>query len=128
MKGNVAGVALALTLVFAILIVARVEPSDLTPLLFALTILSWVSFAVLGRAALQRPRIGALSERTLIAAIIAMLGTVACLIVANTDAGRPLFDAATSSLLFRLSILAVLAVPAAWLGLWLTGRLGSAVK
>jgi hypothetical protein len=101
-----------------------VNPSDLTWVLFVLTGLSWGSFAVLGHAAVQRPRIGALTERTTIAAIIALLGTVSCLIVTNTDAGRPLFDAATASLLFRLSILGVLSVPTAWLVLWFSGRLG----
>lgn len=117
------GAVFVASVVFLV-VVARVEPRDLTALLFALTILAWISFVVLGRAARRPPRIGALTERTIIAAVIAALGTVSCLIVVNTDAGRPLFDANTASLLFRFVILAVLTVPTVWLALWLTGRLG----
>jgi hypothetical protein len=105
-------------------LVARVPASDLTGMLFALTAVSWVSFAVLGRAAWVKPRIGALTERAFIAVIIAMLGTVSCLIVWNTDHGYLLFPREIASLLFRLSVLAVLTVPAIWLALWLAGRLG----
>lgn len=110
--------------VLVLMVVLRVEARDLTPLVFALTACAWASFVVLGRAALVPPRIGALTERAFIALIIAALGSVSLVIAANTDGGRPWFDAATASLLFRLSILGVLAVPAAWLALWLTGRLG----
>ena len=99
-------------------------PADLTWLLFGLTGLAWFSFLVLGHAAIQPPRIGALTERTTIALIIALLGTVSCVIVLNTDHGRPWFSTETSSLLFRFAILAVLAVPSAWLILWFSGRLG----
>ena len=96
----------------------------LTPLAIALTIAAWCSLVVLTHAALQKPRIGALSERAFIAFIIAVLGTVACTLAINTDAGRPWFGAEAASMLFRLSIIAVLAVPSIWLALWVTGRLG----
>lgn len=113
----------ALTVAFLVYVL-RVEPRDLTGIVFILTFLSWVSFVVLGRAAYQRPRIGALTERTFIALVIAVLGTFSCVLALNTDAGRPLLDAATASLIFRLVIIAVLAVPAIWLALWFLGRLG----
>jgi hypothetical protein len=113
-------VAAAVVLVY----VLRVTPGDLTWLLVVLTLSSWASFVVLGHAALEPPRIGALSERAFIAFIIAVLGSVSCVIVANTDAGQPWFDTQVASLLFRLTILAVLAVPTVWLILWYSGRLG----
>lgn len=116
--------ALLFTLGAVVVIVLNVSARSLTPLALLLTFGAWWSFAVLGRAALQRPRIGALTERAFIAFIIAVLGSVACAIAVNTDSGRPWFDAATASLLFRLAIIAVLAVPTLWLVLWLTGRLG----
>lgn len=105
-------------------VIAGVPAASLTPLLFVLTALAWVSFLALAQAAWIRPRIGALTERAVIALIIALLGSVSSLIVANNDHGHPLFDAATASLLFRMSILAVLFVPAVWLALWIAGRLG----
>jgi hypothetical protein len=112
----------ALSLVYVI----RVDPADLTWLLFTLTAGAWASVIVLGHAAASGPGIGALTERTFVGLVIALLGTVACLIVTNTDAGRPWFNVEISSLLFRLSILAVLAIPCVWLVLWLSGKLGEA--
>lgn len=98
--------------------------ATLTPLLWALTILAWCSFVVLGRAAVQRPRIGALTERTVIAFIIAVLGTVSSLLRSNTDSGFALFPAQVAALIFAVTILVVLSVPTAWLVLWFTNRLG----
>jgi cytochrome c oxidase assembly factor CtaG len=98
----------------------------LTPVAFILTGCAWLSFLVLGRAALRRPRIGALTERAFIAFVIAALGTVSCLIVMNTDNGHAFFPVEVASLLFRLAIIAVLAVPTLWLALWTTGQLGQA--
>lgn len=116
--------ASALILGLFSLYVIRVEPEDLTWLVFALTVTAWVSAAVLGRAALRPPHIGALTERAVIAVVIALLGTISCIIVLNTDLGRPWFPVAISSALFRLSVLGVLAVPLTWLILWYLGRLG----
>lgn len=98
--------------------------ASLTPLVFLLTGGAWASFIVLGRAASHRPRIGALTERAFIAFVIAALGTIACVIVLNTDSGRPYFDSDTASFVFRAAMLVVLSIPSAWLLLWLTGRLG----
>jgi hypothetical protein len=119
---------IAYTATFSILALivfaAGVQPSALTPVAFILTGAAWLSFLVLGRAATRRPRIGALTERAFIALVVASLGTVSCLIVLNTDNGHAFFTTEVASLLFRLAIIAVLAVPALWLVLWLTGRLG----
>lgn len=108
--------------------VLNVTPTDLTPLLFILTGAAFVSLLVLGHAALQQPYIDALTERTFIAFLIFVLGFVSCLIVYNTDSGRSLFPVEVASLLFRLAILGVLAVPAIWLALYALGRLGRSGK
>jgi hypothetical protein len=102
--------------------------SSLTPLLLLLTVAAWLSCLLLGYFAIRAPRIGALSERTFIALAIAALGTVASLIVLNTDGGHPLFDAATASILFRCTMLVVLAIPSIWLVLYVMGRLGPGGK
>lgn len=121
--------AMALTAIgvaVAFVYVLRIDAAELKPLLIALTGLAWLSFAVLGRAAARPPRIGALTERTFIAFTIAMLGSMSVLITTNTDLGRPWFDVPTASLIFRMSIIAVLAIPSGWLVLWFLGRLGEA--
>lgn len=96
----------------------------LTPLLILLTAGAWTSFFVLGRAAFQRPRIGALTERTFIAFVLAVLGTISSLLRYNTDSGFALFPQPIAALLFASTMLVVLAIPTAWLVLWLLGRLG----
>jgi len=98
--------------------------SALTPLLWLLTGFAWISFGVLVWAAFEVPRITALSERTLIAFLIALLGTVASLLRYNADTGLSLFPQSTAVLIFVLVILAVLLVPTAWLFLFVLGRLG----
>ena len=98
--------------------------ATLTPIVWVLTGLAWVSFVVFVWAAFAGPRIASLTERTWIALLIALLGTVASLLRYNTDTGFSLFSQATATLLFAITILLVLAVPAAWLVLFVTGRLG----
>lgn len=115
---------LAFTGAVAVVFLAGIAPRSLTPVAVLLTAAAWVSCALLTRAALRKPRIGALTERAFIALVIAILGTVSCLIALNTDSGRPLFDANTASLVFRLAIIAVLGVPTLWLYLLFTDRLG----
>lgn len=96
----------------------------LTPLLWILTGLAWVSFLVLSRAAFRGARIGPLTERTFIALILAGLGTVASLLRYNTDSGYSLFTREVATLSFAVAMLLVLLLPSAWLVMWFTGRLG----
>lgn len=120
-------VAFAVTVTLAavaLVYVVGVHPAGLTPFLFVLTAGAWVSTVVLAYFALTGPRIGALTERAFVGLTIAVLGSVASVLALNTDLGYLWFTDVVRSLVFRLSILAVLAVPCVWLVLWLAGRLG----
>jgi len=125
---SVLAYVLAFTLLAVVVFAAGVAPTALTPIAFILTGGAWLSFVVLGRAAMRKPRIGALTERAFIAFVIAALGSVSCAIVLNTDSGHAYFPTEVASLLFRLAIIAVLAVPTLWLVLWMTGQLGQSDK
>jgi hypothetical protein len=105
--------------------VLRAEPADLTGLVVAMTGGAFASVAVLGYYATRRPPIGALTERAFVGFVIALLGLVACILTYNTDTGRSLFPPEVASMMFRLAVLAVLAVPNVWLVLWLLNRLGA---
>ena len=96
----------------------------LTPILWTLTVAAWASFIVLSWAAFGGSRIGALTERTFIAFIIAVLGTVASVLRHNTDTGFSMFPQPVAALIFAITMLTVLAIPVAWLVMWFTGRLG----
>ena len=111
-----------------IAIATRTEPAVLNPIVYCLTIIAWLSIIILIRPTLTRPRIGALSERTFVAFAIAFLGTVASAIVYNTDHDRTLFDAQTAALLFRLAIVGILLIPAMWIVLYVTDKLGQGSK
>lgn len=89
--------------------------ADLTPLLLFLTVCAWASFALFVWAAFDGPRITSLSERTYIAFVLACLGTVACILRYNTDTGYSLMPQPTASLLFVMTMLAVLTIPTIWL-------------
>lgn len=122
---RILGFALAfLAAVVLVIFVIGADPAALTPLLYVFTVAAWVQTLVLGRAGFGGPRIGALDERTFVGFVIAMFGTTACLIVYNTDHGRALFGSDAASVLYRLSVLAVLVIPTIWLVLWALGRLG----
>lgn len=117
-------VVLAFFVSAVLIISARLDPAQLNPLVYGLTIGSYLFLILIIRPTLRRPRIGALSERTFIGAVIAFLGTVASIIVYNTDHDRILFDQQTAALLFRESIVAVLMVPTIWIILFFAGKLG----
>lgn len=89
----------------------------------ALTVASWASTALLVRAALPAPRIGALTDRAFLATIISAFGTVSLLIVFNTDAGLAYFPVEVARVLYRLSVIALLAAAVLWMVLYLTDRL-----
>lgn len=100
-----------------------IEPI-LTALVFALVPVTWLSTGILVVYAYQRPRIGALTERAVIAVMISLLITASAVLVLNTALGRTLFDADLARIIFRVSLLGIGLVPAAWLVLFLTKRLG----
>lgn len=97
----------------------------LTPTLWFLTAMAWISFVVLGWAAIQRPRITSLTERTVLAFVLAVLGTVASLLRYNTDTGFAIFPQAVATLIFAVTMLAVLAVPLIWLLMFIALLLGN---
>lgn len=89
-----------------------------------LTVVAWLSAYVLVRAAMPRPRIGALTERAAIAVLIAVFGTVSTFLVFNTESGRAILPSEAARVLFRLCLLFLLGVPAYWTWLYRSGRLG----
>lgn len=101
-----------------------ITAATLTPLLWVLTLVAGISFLVLGNAARKPPRIGSLTERTLIAFVIFALGLVSSVIRLNTDTGFSLFPQPVASLSFAITILVILLIPAAWLVRWYQGKLG----
>lgn len=96
----------------------------LTGLVFALVPVTWLSTGILAVFAVQRPRIGALTERAVIALMISLLITSGAVLALNTVLGRALFDADMARIVFRVSLLGIGLVPAAWLVLFVTNRLG----
>lgn len=97
----------------------------LAGLVVVFEILAITSALILVRAATARPFVGALIERALIGLLIAVFGLVALGLVLNAETGRSVIDPATASVLFRLSLLALLGIPSLWVWLYRTGRLGS---
>jgi hypothetical protein len=96
----------------------------LPPALVLLALASWVSTALLLRAAWKRPRIGALTERATIAVVLAIFGSVCVVLVLNTDSGHALIPVEAALILFRICLLILLLIPTYWLVLYLTNRLG----
>lgn len=95
----------------------------LAVLLGFLTLASWVSTVLLIKAAIITPRIGALSDRAIIASIISAFGSVSMLLVLNTETGGAFFALDVARAISRLSLLALLLVPVLWLVLFITDRL-----
>lgn len=98
--------------------------ATLTPILWLLTVGAWGSFIVLSWAAFSGTRVGSLTERTFIAFVLAMLGTVGSVLRYNTDSGFSLMPIQVATLVFAVTILIVLLIPTAWLVMWFFGRLG----
>lgn len=89
-----------------------------------LTLIAVASAAVLVHAAVQKPHIGALTERAAIAVIIALFGAVYSVVAVNTELGQQLFGSDVGRFAVRLIVIVLLAIPAWWSALYLTGRLG----
>ena len=94
-------------------------------MVYALVPVAWVSAVILGAHARQTPRIAVLTERTIIGIIIAIFLTSIAVIIANTEAEEAFFPLEIARSLFRLSVIGLGIVPAAWLVLFLAGRLDS---
>lgn len=101
-----------------------ITAATLTPILWILTGIALLSFVVLGRAARRPPRIGSLTERTMIAFVIFVLGGVSSVLRYNTDTGFSLFPQQVAALTFAITILVILLIHAAWLVRWYQGKLG----
>lgn len=89
-----------------------------------LAIASWLSTILLVNAAMQRPRIGALTERAVIAVVLSALGTVAVVLRINGDTGYALFPIDAARIIFGITVLGLLLTPCLWLLLYLSNRLG----
>jgi len=98
----------------------------LLPVLIAvLTIVAVPSAIILVRAAVRRPRVGALMERATAAVVIAAFGVVYTIVAFDTELGRPILDLDGARLVVRLGVVALLCVPVWWTALYLAGKLGS---
>lgn len=96
----------------------------LLPVLIAvLTIVAVPSAIILVRAAVRRPRVGALMERATAAVVIAAFGVVYTIVAFDTELG--LLDLDGARLVVRLGVVALLCVPVWWTALYLAGKLGS---
>lgn len=87
---------------------------------------SIVCSVILWRAAIVKPHIGALTERAWIAGIIALMVISGTVITINRLNGYNLFPIEMARVLFLVSLILLEFVPVAWMGLWMTGRLGEA--
>jgi hypothetical protein len=94
----------------------------LAGVIWLLTIYAWGSAAVLIRVARNRPRVGALTERALVATIIAIFGTAYSLILVNSELIH-VADTDTAVLFVRCAVIVLLTIPAWWSWMLLSGRL-----
>lgn len=93
-------------------------------LIIILSVAAVISAVVLVAAAVQKPRIGALTERAAIAVILAVFGAVYSVVAVNTELDQAMFTTDVGRLAVRLIVVLLLAIPAWWTILYLTGRLG----
>lgn len=89
---------------------------------------SVLSMAILVYEARKPPRIGALTERAVIAADIAVMVVSGVTISINRISGYTLFPIEVARLLFLSSLILLEFVPVAWTLLLLTGRLGDGIS
>lgn len=92
------------------------------PLIWVLTITAWVSALILMRLA-RGSKVGALTERAVIAVGIALFGTAYSLAVVNTELIQILPSETVRDLL-RIAVVVLLLLPVYWTILYFTGRLG----
>ncbi len=96
----------------------------LAALVIILVPFSWLSTFILWRAARPRPRIGALTERAVIAFAIAIMVTAGGLLTLNRTADYPFFGVEVARVIFSLSVVTIGMVPVSWTLMWFFGRLG----
>jgi len=90
--------------------------------IWLLTAFSWISALVLIRAA-HGAHIGALTERAIVATVLAVFGTVYSLVVLNAEVVKALgLDTAVT--IVRVVVVFLLMLGPYWTFLYLTGRLG----
>ena len=90
--------------------------------IWLLTVFAWISALVLIRAA-RDAHIGALTERAIVATVLAVFGSVYSLVVLNAEVINALgFDTAVT--VVRLMVVVLLLLGPYWTFLYLTGRLG----
>lgn len=85
---------------------------------------SWLSSALLVRAAIKRPWIGALVERSVLAVLLSFYGSLGWLLTWNRESGYALFPIDLARALFVASLFLLFVVPVLWLGLFGTNKLG----
>lgn len=95
----------------------------LPSLIVALTVVAAVSAVILVRAAFVKPRIGALTERAILAVVIAVFGAVYATVAINVQLGALFLTTDEGRTLAGIGVVALLAIPAWWTALYLTGRL-----
>lgn len=105
---------------------AKVIDAILSPGVIALgALVSWLSAIGLSVAAYTAtPRVGALTERAVIAVLISAFLTLYALVAANTEGGFVLFPFEESVRFLRVGVLLLAGIGPVWLVLWATGNLG----
>lgn len=97
-------------------------PVNISPVIWFLTGAAWLSAIILVYLA-WGAKVGALTERAVIAVGIAAFGTVYSLAAYNTDYAQ-IIPAETVKFLVRISVVFLLLLPVWWTILYATGRLG----
>lgn len=95
----------------------------------ALISIALLPFSLIGsflliQAAFEGPRIGALTDRALIAVDICVMIVSGVAITVNRLTGYSLFPIEAARLLFLISLVLLEVVPVYWFWLWRSGRLG----
>lgn len=93
--------------------------------LLALPFINWPVAIILIRLARIKPMIRVLTERAVLAAIIATVTTVYWFIAVNTQLGFPVITSTGSMFVIRLMIVLVGIYPAWWLWSYYSGRFKS---
>jgi hypothetical protein len=102
-----------------------VSPSVPAIILWLLPPLSWIATVILVRAARKPPRIGALTERAVLALVFAIAVTVyAYVVTLNVELGRPFLDVTATRFVVRALFIAIGLAPLWWLWAYWRGRLG----
>jgi hypothetical protein len=92
-------------------------------LIWGLTASAWMSAVILVRAAFVCPRVGALTERAVVAVVLAIFGSVYSLAVLNSEWAH-LVDGGDVVSLLRIAVVVLLLLPVWWSFMYLTNRLG----